>query len=59
MLHTLTLSLPRPAAEEPAAVWQQTVQTGLDLLTMLNPRNALEAFLAIQFIALGTGALDA
>ena len=59
MLHSLTLALPRPAAEEPATAWQQTVQAALDNLDVLNPRNALEAFLAIQFIALGTAALDA
>jgi hypothetical protein len=58
MLDLLTQTLPRPAADDPPTAWQETVQTGLDALTMLNPRNALEAFLAIQFIALGTGALD-
>jgi hypothetical protein len=59
MLHSLVLTLPRPAPDEPQSAWQQTVQDALDILGRLNPRDALETFLAVQYIALGTGALDA
>jgi hypothetical protein len=59
MLHDMVLTLPRPGAEEPETAWQEVVQGGLDTLGVLDPRDALEATLAIQFIALGTAALDA
>jgi hypothetical protein len=59
MLHVLTLALLRPRAEEPAAAWQRTAQTSLDTLAVRNPGNTPETCLAIPFIALGTGTLDA
>jgi hypothetical protein len=59
ILRTMTLTLPRPHADAPETAWQDTVQGGLDILENLDPRDALEATLAVQFIALGTAALDA
>src|SRR5208283_2661591 len=59
MLHSMVLTLPRPGAEEPETAWQEVVQGGLDTIGVLDPRDALEATLAIQFIALNAAARDA
>ncbi len=59
MLHSMALALPRPGPDEPETAWQETVQGGLDTLGILDPRDALEATLAIQFVALGAAATDA
>jgi hypothetical protein len=58
-LRSMALALPRPGADEPETAWQEVVQGGLDTLGMLDPRDALEATLAIQFVALGAAAADA
>ncbi len=59
MLHSMALALPRPGPDEPESAWQETLQAGLDTLGILDPRDALEATLAIQFVALGAAATDA
>jgi hypothetical protein len=58
-LRGMVLTLPRPPADAPDGAWQEVVQGGLDTLGILGPRDALEATLAVQFIALGAAALDA
>jgi hypothetical protein len=55
----MVLTLARPSDDEPETAWQEVVQGGLDKLGELDPRDALEAMLAIQMIAANTGALDA
>jgi len=59
MLHTMALALPRPGPEEPETAWRETVQGGFETLGMLDRRDALEATLAVQFVALGAAATDA
>ena len=58
-LHNLVLTLSRPGEDEPESAWQETVQVALDRLGELDPRDPLEAMLAIQVIAAEAGALDA
>ena len=58
-LRDMVLTLPRPAPDAPATDWQGIVQVALDKLADLNPRGAIEAMLAIQYIALSAAALDA
>ncbi len=58
-LRDLVLTLARPGDDEPESAWQQVVQGGLDKLGELDPRDPLEAMLAIQIIAAEAGALDA
>jgi len=53
------LALPRPAAEAADAAWQEVVQHALDQLGALDPRDAIEAMLAIDVVALNAGVLDA
>jgi hypothetical protein len=55
----MVLTLPRPPADAPETAWQEAVQAGLDELEVLDPRDAIEAMLAIQFIALSAGVVDA
>ncbi len=58
-LATLVLTLPRPAPEAPDTAWQAAVQDSLDKLTALDPRDAIEAMLAIDLIALNAAQRDA
>jgi hypothetical protein len=58
-LRAMVFTLPRPGADEPATVWQEVVQGGLDKLATLDPRDPMEATLAILVIAANAGALDA
>jgi len=58
-LRDMVLTLARPGEDEPESAWQEVVQGGLDKLGELDPRDALEAMLAIQVIAASAGALDA
>ena len=58
-LRAMALTLARPGADEPETAWQDCVQGGLDKLGALDPRDAVEAMLAIQIIALNAGMLDA
>src|SRR5271165_503766 len=58
-LRSMVLTLPRPGPDEPEAAWQETVQGGLDKLGTLDPRDPVEAELAILIIAAQAGALDA
>jgi hypothetical protein len=55
----MALSLPRPPADAAETAWQDMVQGGLDKLGTLDPRDPIEAMLAIQIIAANAGALDA
>jgi len=59
MLRGMVLTLPRPPADAPESAWQEAVQAGLDKLEVLDPRDAIEAMLAIQIIALNAGVIDA
>jgi len=59
ILRGLAQTLPRPPAGAPDSAWREVVQGGLDKLEALDPRDAIEAMLAIQVIALSAGALDA
>jgi hypothetical protein len=58
-LRSMVLTLARPSADAPETAWQDTVQGGLDTLGALDPRDAIEAMLAIQIIAADAGSLDA
>ena len=58
-LRDMVLTLSRPGADEPDSAWQEVVQVALDRLGELDPRDPLEAMLAIQVIAAEAGALDA
>jgi hypothetical protein len=58
-LRELVLTLARPPADAPETAWQDVVQAGLDRLGTLDPRDPMEAMLAIQIIAAHTGAADA
>jgi hypothetical protein len=55
----MVLTLARPGADEPETAWRDTVQGGLDKLGALDPRDPIEAMLAVQIIAANAGALDA
>ena len=46
-LRAMVLTLPRPAADAPAAAWQEVVQGGLDKLAALGPRDSIEVMLAV------------
>ena len=58
-LRAMAFTLPRPGDDEPATAWQEELQVALDTLAALDPRNPIEAILAIQLIAANAGALDA
>jgi hypothetical protein len=58
-LRAMAFTLPRPADDEPATAWHEEVQAALDTLAALDPRNPIEAILAIQMIAANAGAIDA
>ena len=58
-LRGMVLTLARPAADAPESAWQEVVQVALDRLGQLDPRDAIEAMLAIQIIAANAGVLDA
>jgi hypothetical protein len=55
----MSFTLPRPGDDEPETAWQDEVQVALDALSALDPRNPVEAVLALQIIAANAGALDA
>jgi hypothetical protein len=58
-LGTMVLALPRPGADAPDSAWHDTVQDSLAKLTVLNPRDAIEAMLAIDLVALNAAHLNA
>jgi hypothetical protein len=58
-LRAMVLTLARPPADAPASAWQEVVQSGLDTLGALDPRDPIEAMLAIQVIAANAGSVDA
>ena len=58
-LRDMVLTLARPAADAPESAWQEVVQGGLDKLGELDPRDAIEAMLAIHIVATSAGVLDA
>ena len=58
-LREMVLTLGRPPADAPEGAWQEVVQTGLDRLGALDPRDPIEAMLAIQIIAAHAGSADA
>ena len=58
-LRALALTLPRPPADAPETAWQEVVRDGLDALGGLDPRDAVQAMLAVQIVAANAGALDA
>ena len=58
-LRRMVLTLARPQADAPESVWQEVVQAGLDDLAALDPRDPIEAMLAIQIIAANAGSADA
>ena len=58
-LRAMVLTLARPGEDEPETAWQDVVQGGLDKLGELDPRDAIEAMLAIQIIAANAATLDA
>ena len=58
-LRGMVLTLSRPGEDEPESAWREVVQVALDRLGELDPRDPLEAMLAIQVIAAEAGALDA
>ena len=58
-LRAMAFTLPRPGDDEPESVWHEELQVALDTLAALDPRNPIEAFLAIQMIAANAGTLDA
>ena len=59
LLRAMALALPRPADDEPEAAWRDIVQGGLDQLGTLDPRNPIEAMLAVHVIAANAAVLDA
>src|SRR5271154_1707062 len=59
ILREMVLTLARPPADAPESAWQEVVQTGLDRLGALDPRDPIEAMLAIQIIAAHAGSVDA
>ena len=58
-LREMVLTLARPSADAPEGAWQEVVQDGLDRLGALDPRDPIEAMLAIQIIAAQAGMADA
>jgi hypothetical protein len=58
-LRAMVLTLARPLPDAPESAWQEVVQAGLDDLAALDPRDPIEAMLAIQIIAANAGSLDA
>ncbi len=58
-LRAMVLTLARPGADAPETAWQEVVQAGLDKLGAFDPRDPIEAMLAIQIIAANAGSLDA
>ena len=58
-LREMVLTLARPPAGAPEGAWQEVVQTGLDRLGALDPRDPIEAMLAIQIIAAQAAIADA
>src|SRR5208282_1161956 len=56
---TMVLSLPRPGPDAPATAWQAAVQDSLDKLAALDPRDAIEAMLAIDLVAFNAAQRDA
>ena len=58
-LRDMVLTLPRPPADAPETAWQEVVQGGLDRLSALDPRDALQTMLAVTVIATQAGAVDA
>src|SRR5271165_4693729 len=58
-LRDMVLTLARPPADAPESAWQEVVQSGLDKLGELDPRDAIEAMLAIHIVATSAGVLDA
>src|SRR5580704_15480076 len=58
-LRAMAFTLPRPGDDEPESAWQDELQVALDTLAALDPRNPIEAILAIQMIAANAGAIDA
>ena len=58
-LRAMVLTLARPCGDAPETAWQEVVQAGLDKLGAFDPRDAIEAMLAIQIIAANAGSLDA
>src|ERR1700733_7181202 len=58
-LRGMVLALPRPGPEDPDTAWQDAVQDSLDKLEALNPRDAIEAMLAIDIVALHAARLNA
>src|SRR5208282_2671387 len=51
--------LPRPGADAPDTAWQAAVQDSLDKLAALDPRDAIEAMLAIDLVAFNAAQRDA
>ena len=58
-LRELVLTLARPPADAPDSAWQAIVQSGLDKLAALAPRDPIEAMLAVQIIGAHAGMADA
>jgi hypothetical protein len=58
-LRAMVLTLARPPAGAPETAWQEVVQDGLDELAALDPRDPIEAMLAIQVIAAHAASVDA
>ena len=58
-LRTMVLALPRPDPDDPDAAWQDAVQDSLDKVAALDPRDAIEAMLAIDLVALNAAKLNA
>ena len=58
-LATMVLTLPRPGADAPDTAWQAAVQDSLDKLAALDPRDAIEAMLAIDLVAFNAAQRDA
>jgi hypothetical protein len=55
MVHTLS----QPQAQDPASIWQAVVHAALGQLGTLDPRDPIEAMLAVQVVSGNAGALDA
>ena len=59
VLRAMVLTLARPAADAPEAIWTAIVQGALDQLDTIDPRDAIEAMFAVQIIAANAGMVDA
>jgi len=59
ILRAMLLTLARPTADAPEAIWTAIVQGALDELDTLDPRDAMEAMFAVQIIAANAGMVDA